>query len=124
MSFIFGLNNFAHVIATAVEIALELFSPYPVGISESNETFNFVLDSSFFGTIFSITLLIKRELIDLFSTSIITPFPYEVSISTLTFFDIPSAAPLPVAIAFTIEIAPCIVALAIAIKLLRVMLFS
>ena len=32
--------------ATAVEIALELFNPYPVGTSESNEIFNFVLDSS------------------------------------------------------------------------------
>ena len=110
--------------ATAVEIALELFNPYPVGTSESNEIFNFVLDSSFFETIFSMTLLIKRELIDLFSTSITIPFPCEVSISTLIFFEIPSAAPLPVAIAFTIEIALWIVALATAIKLLQVTFFS
>jgi len=32
----FGLNIFAHASATADEIALELFSPNPVGISESS----------------------------------------------------------------------------------------
>ena len=48
----FGLNIFAHAKATADEIALELFNPYPVGISDSNETRIFVFASSFFGITF------------------------------------------------------------------------
>ena len=66
----------------------------------------------------------RRELSCLFFDSIIIPLPSEASISTLTFFEIPRAAPLPVAIAFTIEIAPLMVALTTLIKLLQIILVS
>ena len=42
-SFHFGRNNFAHANATAEDIALELFNPYPVGISDSKFILIFVL---------------------------------------------------------------------------------
>src|SRR6266480_6086504 len=42
---------------------------------------------------------------------IFIPLPSVISTSAVTLREIPSAAPLPVAIALTIEIAPCIVAL-------------
>jgi hypothetical protein len=40
------------------------------------------------------------------------PWPSLILTSAVTFKDIPNADPLPVAIALTIDIAPCIVALA------------
>ena len=51
------------------------------------------------------TSLIKRELIFLPSDSIVIPFPGDSFMVISIFFEIPSVAPLPVAIAFTIEIA-------------------
>ena len=102
----FSLNNFAAANATADEIALELFSPYPVGISEFNNSLNFVFESCFFETIFSIVVVIRRELAFLLSDSKDIPEPSDDSIVTSTFGLIPIVAPFPVAIAFTIEMAP------------------
>ena len=118
------MNNFAHANATADDIALELFNPYPVGISDFNEILIFVLSRSFFGTIFSTTLFINRELRFFVSDSIMIPFPCNVSTSVSTLGDMPSVAPFPVAIALTMEIAPCRLAFAIGIKILQAMLFS
>jgi hypothetical protein len=61
------LKIFAHAIAIAVDIALELFSPYPVGISESRVIEILFCSRSFLETIFSTVLLINRELRLLFS---------------------------------------------------------
>ena len=58
----FGLNIFAHANAIADDIALELFNPYPVGISESIVINILFFSRYFFDTIFSIVLLISREL--------------------------------------------------------------
>ncbi len=69
------LNIFAHASATADEMALELFSPYPVGISESSVITISFCSKSFFETIFSTVLLIKLELMHLFLDSCIIPFP-------------------------------------------------
>ena len=118
------MKIFAHAIATADEIALELFSPYPVGISDSNVMMILFSSRSFFETIFSIVLLIRRELRLLFSDCITMPFPGKVSAITSTFSAIPTVAPFWVAIAFTSDIAPCMVALAFAIKILLTVLFS
>ena len=63
----FGLKILEHARATADEIALELFSPYPVGISEFRVTSILFSSSSFFERIFSIVLLINLELRFLFS---------------------------------------------------------
>ena len=88
-----GLKIFAHANETAVEIALELFNPYPVGMLESKSSDNFVFSSSRFETIFSITLFINRELSVLLSDEILTPLPSDVSNLTLTNVSIPIVAP-------------------------------
>src|SRR3972149_8056563 len=120
----FGLKILEHARATADEIALELFSPYPVGISESRVTSILFSSSSFFVRIFSIVLLINLELRLLFSDMMLIPFPGLVSIVASTFNSMPNVAPFLVAIAFTSDIAPCTVAFAFAITLLLAMLFS
>ena len=61
-----GLNIFAHARATAEDIALELFNPYPVGISDSKLIVILFCSNSFFVKIFSTVLLISRELRVLF----------------------------------------------------------
>ena len=57
-------------------------------------------------TIFSIVLVISFELMSLFLDSIVIPVPGPSSKTASTFGVIPKVAPLPVGIAFTIEIAP------------------
>ena len=93
LSVIFGLNIFAHASATADEIALELFRPYPVGISDSNVIVILFDSKSFFEIIFSIVLLINRELRLLFSDLRTIPLPGLVSTSAITFSSIPTVAP-------------------------------
>jgi len=56
------------------------------------------------GTTFSTTLFIKRELKVPFSNLRTIPFPTDVLTVASVFNDIPRVAPLPVAMAFTIEI--------------------
>ena len=110
------MNNFAQQSATTVDIALELLRPYPVGISDSKTTCNFTFCSCFFETIFSIVFLISFELMFSFSDSKIIPVPGDLSISTSTFGLMPRVEPLPVAIAFTIDTAPWILAFTTVIK--------
>ena len=52
------------------------------------------------------------------------PLPSVVSTIASTFSDIPNVAPFLLAMALTIETAPCTVAFAFAIKILLTMLFS
>ena len=84
-----GAKIFAHARAIAEEMALELFNPYPVGISESNVIEILFCSKSFFETIFSTVLLIRRELRLLFSDWIKIPFPGLVSTVASTFNAIP-----------------------------------
>src|SRR2546421_10007579 len=111
-SVIFGLNNFAHASETTDEMALELFNPYPEGISDLISTVILFFSRSVFGMAFSITALIRRELrLDsLFSKY--SPTPGVTSILASTSSEIPRVEPLPVAIAFTMETAPCMTAFA------------
>ena len=118
------MNIFAHASATADEMALELLSPYPVGISESSVIVILFCPKSFFETIFSTVLLIRRELRLLFLDLSIIPFPELASTVASTFNAIPKVAPFLIAIAFTREIAPCTVAFALTIKIHPAMLFS
>jgi hypothetical protein len=69
------LKIFAHANTIAVEIALELLSPYPVGISESSVIVILFLSKSFFEITFSTVLLINRELRLLFLDCIVIPLP-------------------------------------------------
>ncbi len=46
----FGLNNFAHASDITDEMALELLSPYPEGISDFTEIIILFFSSSDFGT--------------------------------------------------------------------------
>src|SRR5574341_1876072 len=111
-SFICGLKSLAQAKDTTEDIALELLRPYPDGISDLREILSFDFSRLVFGTAFSITLFIKRELIldSLFSKTI--PVPCIASMVDSTLSEIPSVAPFPVAIAFTIETAPCMTAFA------------
>ena len=52
------------------------------------------------------------------------PFPSDVSTIASTFNDIPNVAPFLLAMALTMDTAPCTVALTFAIKILLTMLFS
>ena len=51
---IFFPNAFAHDNATADEIALELFNPYPVGILDLKSSSNLLFSNIFAGIIFFI----------------------------------------------------------------------
>src|SRR5579864_9208070 len=111
-----GLNIFAHASDITDEIALELLSPYPEGISDLTKIVILVFSSSDFGTDVSTTFRINRELRfdSLFSN--IIPFPGWVSTVASMPSDISSVAPLPVAMAFTIDTAPCMLAFTFIIK--------
>ncbi len=87
-------------------MALELFRPYPVGISDLRMISILFFSRSFFGTDSSTTRLISLELMFWLSTSMRTPLPSDVLTSASTLDEIPSVAPFPVAIALTIDIAP------------------
>ena len=73
------MKIFEHANATDVEIALELFRPYPTGMLVSMLIFILFLPSSFFERIFFTTLSTRRELIVLLLDVNVIPVPDVIS---------------------------------------------